>query len=317
MLISPYVLVLLLLFFWDTPSNQSNMEWGFFAHKKINELAIYTLPEDLIGFYKIHQNDIVKRAVNPDQRRYVIDEEGPRHYIDLDKFTKTPLPLSWNKAIEVYSLDSLEAYGVLPWNIMLYYRRLIRAMSHKDIESVVRLSADLGHYVADAHVPLHTTSNYNGQLTGQTGIHAFWESRLPELFFDQYDLFTGRAVFIADPADTIWDRIFEANDLVDSLLHLDIALTREMGKTRKYGFETKGKKQVKMVTYEFAKAYNKAFPFVELQLRRSIWLIGSLWYSAWVEAGKPTLTGLTYRSHADSTEKIRVKAILHPRPHEH
>ena len=45
-----------------------------------------------------------------------------------------------------------------------------------NLEDVLRTAADLGHYLADAHVPLHTTGNYNGQRTNQTGIHALWET---------------------------------------------------------------------------------------------------------------------------------------------
>ena len=32
-------------------------------------------------------------------------------------------------------------------------------------------SAVVAHYVADAHVPFHAISNYDGQLTKQRGIH--------------------------------------------------------------------------------------------------------------------------------------------------
>ena len=61
------------------------------------------------------------------------------------------------------------------------------AFIEKDSDKILKYSADLGHYIADAYVPLHTTENYNGQLTGQKGIHAFWESRLPELFSEDYN----------------------------------------------------------------------------------------------------------------------------------
>src|SRR3546814_10784540 len=82
--------------------------------------------------------------------------------------------------------------------------RLTDAFLRRDSVRILRYSADLGHYLADAHVPLHTTENYNGQLSDQTGIHAFWESRLPELFATGYDLFTGKAHYIRNIPQETW-----------------------------------------------------------------------------------------------------------------
>ncbi|MGC6428813.1 MAG: hypothetical protein ACON4Y_05945 [Flavobacteriales bacterium] len=62
-------------------------------------------------------------------------------------------------------------------------------MKNNKSEQILFICSDLGHYIADANVPLHTTINYDGQLTGQKGIHAFWESRLPELFSSEYNFF--------------------------------------------------------------------------------------------------------------------------------
>jgi hypothetical protein len=35
---------------------------------------------------------------------------------------------------------------------------------------ILFIAADLGHYIADAHMPLHTSDNHDGQLTDQKGI---------------------------------------------------------------------------------------------------------------------------------------------------
>ncbi len=92
----------------------------------------------------------------------------------------------------------------MPWQIQRTYLSLVKAFEQKDASKILKHSADLGHYVADAHVPLHTTENYNGQLTNQMGIHAFWESRLPELFYSTYDLFVGKATYIENPLKEAW-----------------------------------------------------------------------------------------------------------------
>src|ERR1700753_3788650 len=89
--------------------------------------------------------------------------------------------------------------GTLPWTIASNYYYLVKAFKAHDTTAILNASANLGHYIADAHVPLHLTQNYNGQLTGQTGIHALWESRLPELFSKNYKLSAGKARYIDNP----------------------------------------------------------------------------------------------------------------------
>jgi|TARA_B110000483_G_scaffold129466_1_gene155184 hypothetical protein len=96
------------------------------------------------------------------------------------------MPKKWSDAVEKFSEDTLLAYGIVPWYIQTVYNRLVKAFEQKDINYILKNSADLGHYVSDAHVRLYTNKNYNGQLTNQKGIHAFWESRLPELFSDDF-----------------------------------------------------------------------------------------------------------------------------------
>lgn len=102
----------------------------------------------------------------------------------------------------------------------------MEAFKSKDNKRIIQLSADLGHYVADAHVPLHTTSNYNGQYTNQIGIHALWETRIPEMYMTDYDLFIGSAQYISDPVNFAWKIVRESNALVDSVLLIEKALNK-------------------------------------------------------------------------------------------
>src|SRR3989338_5200966 len=81
-------------------------------------------------------------------------------------------------------MDKLTDSGWVPWNTQEVYQNLVSAMRRKDYPDILRLSGDLSHYVADLHVPLHTTVNYDGQLTTDTGVHARFESRLVDLFPD-------------------------------------------------------------------------------------------------------------------------------------
>lgn len=286
--------------------------WGFFSHRQINRLAVFTLPPDMIGFYKKNIQYLTEAAVNPDRRRYAVVDEAPRHYIDLDHFGDSALykmPRFWKEAVEKYSEDTLKAYGILPWHVTVMYYRLRDAFMTKDPTRILSLSADLGHYIADAHVPLHTTENYNGQLTGQHGIHAFWESRLPELFSSRYDFFVGKAEYVKNPQLTIWKAIESSNQHLDSVLMLEKSLTEKFGE-KKYSFETKGKQTVKVYSTEFSAAYHMALKgMVEQRMRGAIKMIGDFWYTAWVDAGQPDLKSLINYTPTEEELAVRKKEL--------
>lgn len=287
----------------------SGFHWGFFAHKHINRLAVFILPPEMISFYKENIDYITEAAVNPDKRRMAMADEGPRHYIDADHYGDsvwTALPKYWKAAVGKYSEDTLTAHGILPWHVQTMCHRLRDAFLMKDPSRILRISAELGHYVADAHVPLHTTQNYNGQFTGQEGIHGFWESRLPELFAGQYNFFVGKADYIPDVQGQVWKAIATANHQVDSVLTLEKRLTAKM-EDRKYAFEERGKQLIRVYTREFSEAYHDLLTsMVERQMRASIKMTGDLWYTAWIDAGQPDLKALVgYKPTEEELRKRR------------
>ncbi|MEN0004255.1 MAG: zinc dependent phospholipase C family protein [Bacteroidota bacterium] len=364
------LLLLFLLTAFTTPP------WGFWGHRRINRLAVFTVPPPLIAFYKGHIEYITTHAVDPDKRRYATKHEGVRHYMDLDHWGQAPfeaMPRRWSAALvrwthykqitqegdtiwwqpkgmqqdssaftfeaagqswqmdskayqnffkaevlpqyyeeewrveeaafstlfdttfsgsEIIAVDSLSMHGVLPFNLVRVQRQLTAAFRQKDIARILRLSADIGHYIGDAHVPLHTTKNYNGQLTNQVGIHAFWESRLPELFADtQYDFFVGKAQYIDDPSAFYWQIVLDSHALVDSVLRIDKVLNRTFSESEQYCFEERNGLNVRTQCSAYAAAYHEALDgMVERRMRSAIRAIGSAWYTAWVDGGQPVLS---------------------------
>ena len=280
--------------------------WGFFAHQRINRLAVFTLPAPLVGFYKRNIGYITEAAVNPDKRRYAVPEEGARHFLDVDYYGDSALaqlPRDWPSAVALLTEDTLQAHGVLPWHIFRMYLRLRDAFMARDPALVLRLSADLGHYIADAHVPLHTTQNYNGQLTGQEGIHGFWESRLPEIFSAEYDFFVGRAEYIDNPRTAAWEIVASSHALVHRVLAEEKKLA-ERYQEKKYTFETRGKATVKVYALEYSRDYHKTLDgMVEQQMRASIKMTGNFWFTAWVDAGQPDMD--RFINYNPSEEELR------------
>ena len=286
--------------------------WGFFGHECINRLAVFTLPPEMIGFYKNNLDYIIKASVNPDRRRYAVKEEAPRHYIDLEDYgdsSEISLPKYWGEAVRIVGDDTLQAHGIVPWHIVSMFYRLKESFLLNSPDRILRYSAELGHYIADANVPLHTTRNHNGQLTGQLGIHAFWESRLPELFSERYNFFVGKASYVDDPQQAAWDAVRHAHAMLDSVLEQEKLLTAEYS-SEKYNYETKGKQTVRVYSVSFSRRYHDGLAnMVERQMRASIKMTGDLWYSAWIDAGQPDLNRLINYRPTEEELKLREEEI--------
>ena len=344
--------------------------WGFYAHREINRLATYTLPAELARFYKRNLAYVSAHAVDPDKRRYAAPLEGPRHYIDLERFgdgtvkalprdfwafhdrftvlhchtgvrdsvevryseeaglvwvgpeaaevgryeyadwydsvvvrrayqreepsLDSDLPQAWGlptcRRLTVF--DTAMQHGVLPYHLAEMQRRLTYAFRRGDEARILRLSAELGHYVGDATVPLHTTVNYNGQLTGQRGIHAFWESRIPELFAaDEFDVLVGAARYLPDPTQEFRRLIAESHALVDSVLLIEADLRRKVPEELQDCYEERLGQVTRVPCRGFARAYYERLDgMVEARFRRAVRTLGSCWYTAWVDAGQPALS---------------------------
>ncbi|MBL7813282.1 MAG: S1/P1 Nuclease [Bacteroidetes bacterium] len=292
---------------------QTAYSWGFLGHRTINRQAVYALPPDMFGFYKKHMEWLSTHSVDADNRRYLVADEGCRHFLDCDRYEKAApldtIPHNWFKAVEQYTEDSLKAHGIVPWHCisMLYW--LKKAFEEKNLQKILRHSADIGHYIADAHVPLHTTHNYNGQFTGQEGIHALWESRIPQLFSDSFDLLTGTASYLTDPQSAIWDATGESFGYVDSVLRLEKE-TEKRHAADKYSFETRGTVTARVYSAAFCTDYHQSMQhMVEKRMRSAIRMVASFWLTAWVMAGQPDLNSITETTQtADPMDEKAEKA---------
>lgn len=288
-------------------------KWGFFGHKRINRIATFTLPPEMFGFYREHIEFLTEHAVDPDKRRYAVDGEAQRHYIDIDHYVaegQDPfdvVPQKWNDAVTKFTEDTLQAYGIVPWHISVMKYKLQKAFEEKNVDLILKYSADIGHYIGDAHVPLHTTENYNGQLTNQKGIHGLWESRLVEINSENYDYFVGKAEYVENLRSYIWKAVKASHYAVDSVLSIELEVTEDLGNDKKYSYERRGNTTITVYSYEFSQEYHRRMNgMVERRLKAAIGAVGSIWYTAWVDAGQPDLTDLQHSPpSADLLEELQ------------
>jgi hypothetical protein len=277
-------------------------------HEKINYHAVFLLPPQMMILFKPNIGFLSEHAVDPDKRRYMVASEGAHHYLDIDHYGKYPfpgLPRDYKMAIRKFSADSLQAYGIVPWWIQIMAGRLTRAFREKDKQAILKNAAELGHYIADAHVPLHVCSNHNGQLTRQQGIHAFWESRVPELFAESdWDFFIGKAVYIPDLSAFIWARILESAAAADTVLRCEKEISEQFRPDQKYAFEDRRGRIIKQYSTAYSILYeNRLNHMIERRMRQSIFAVASCWYTAWVNAGQPPLDRLEHDSLSLAEQK--------------
>lgn len=282
--------------------------WGFYGHRKINHHAVFLLPPEMMVLYKPQIDFLSEHSVDPDKRRYAIPEEGPRHYIDIDHYGTYPyeaLPRKWEDAVAKYSEDTLNRYGIVPWWLQTMLGRLTAAFREKNQAKILKYSAEIGHYIADSHVPLHASSNHNGQYTDQKGIHGFWESRIPELLAEkEWDFFIGKAEYIKNPAEFIWTRVLESAAAADTVLKFEKELTNQFPGDQKYSFEDRNGITIRQYSTAFTKAYDRMMKgMVERRMRQSIYAVASFWYTAWVNAGQPDLKSLSNKEFSSEDMK--------------
>lgn len=209
--------------------------WGYEAHKIIMDRAIALLPPELRPFYEQHRATLVERSIDPDTWQIAGFDaaESPRHFLDLDwdgygKYPFAGLPRDYTAAVAKFGKERIEANGTLPWRVEEIYGSLKRAFESYERRGpfgrfdILFFSAWLTHYVSDAHVPFHAVSNYDGQLTGQHGIHARFEAYLVERYRDQWRIAPKPMAPIRNPRDFIFDVILQGTQLVAPILKSDL-----------------------------------------------------------------------------------------------
>lgn len=278
------------------------LAWGSWGHKHISRAAVFALPEPMRTFYYNHIDYITERAVDPDLRRPLLGDknEPPRHFIDIEDFGQIAIdsiPRTTKEAYEKYDSAFLTKTGILPWVIQDLMDRLTDAFKKKNKSDILFLSSELSHYIADAHVPLHTSSNYNGQKTGQKGVHSLWESTLPPMFGDNYDFKTEAPQYIENITDFTWKMIAQSHSLVQPLLAAEMRVRESFDSTNMYKKDAAGQYILfygnRVYSDAYAAAFNKELgDMIQHQLRLSVYDIDCYWYTAWVNGGKPDLSKL-------------------------
>ena len=256
--------------------------WGEKGHQVISKNAVLLLPKEMASF-KAWKEYMVEHASDADIRRKTDKTEAPRHYIDIDfykEFLNGKMIENEDELISKYGDSTVTANGILPWTTQETLNSLTVALKEKNRDKALIYAADLGHYVADGHQPMHTTVNYNGQLTDQKGVHFRYEVTMVDMHIDTLEdvVDSSNINYIKNPLSFIFNYISNANSVNDVLLDADKLAHQETGSTESDDYYRIMWFRTKYVT--------------EMQFKTAEEDLSSLLYTAWVNAGKPTFSDI-------------------------
>jgi hypothetical protein len=251
--------------------------WGDKGHRVVSSLAIRSLPAGPRAWFAGREAEVGDHASDPDHWKSV-KKEGPRHFLDMEPYGDPDhLPRTLDEA-QARIGGGYYRLGVVPWIIQERWRELVEAFREGDPAKVAFAVAILGHYLADAHVPLHTTVNHDGQRTDQRGVHSRWETGLVGRYVGAEDLSVPPAQPDAALLQRPWEWLAAAHRLVPQLLADD----READRTSPLNGRGKTRTSAYWLIFRA-----KQGPIVQQQLQLAGQHLGDAILNAWIAAGQP------------------------------
>ena len=247
-----------------------------------------------VSFLSAHASDADGRKGGDNQKPYIV-REGPRHFIDIDAypgFASKSVPTNFSTVIAQYDSASVFNIGTNPWAAVWTLDSLTAQLHRSDWQDVWQTAADLGHYVGDAHQPLHATKDYDGRssISGSSGIHSRYETGMISAYQTAITIKPDSVHFVANPIDFMFGIIYQSNSYVDSIYVADI-----------YARQVSGG-QFSQMYYDTL--WSRCKGFTQQQFQRATINYADLLYTAWINAGSPDLTNIQQFSSSELPEKV-------------
>lgn len=259
------------------------VSWGNQGHKIISAYAFLSFNEEMSQFNEWKQF-LVDHSSDADYRRDDIPAEGPKHYIDIDNYpefvSNGKIAQDWQQLVMDHDYSFVMDNGTLPWATIATYDSLVVCFERRDWERAKIFAADLGHYVADGHMPMHITINYDGKLTGNSGIHSLYETSMIGAYSGSLQYPGDTLEIVENVSDYVFSYIYQNYPYVDSVLLADTYARTVSPVTTTAAYK--------------AALWSKTGTFTIRLFSEASHKIAVLFYTAWVKAGRPLITGGTY-----------------------
>lgn len=255
------------------------ISWGSSGHYKINQASGLSFNQEMAQFEN-WISILASHASDADDRKSWDPTEGPKHYIDIDNYnefvSQGSIPMTWDSVIAAHGSSFVYDNGILPWATLITYDSLVSCFERHDWDNAVLFASDLGHYVADGHMPMHITRNYNGQYTGNSGIHSRYESTMINAYISQFD-YPGSEITEVDQVDQyVFAYLYSSYVYVDSILAADDYAKSVAGNTSSTLYRQTLWEQTQSFTIPLFSNASHA--------------LAELIYTAWIQAGSPAIS---------------------------
>jgi hypothetical protein len=253
------------------------MSWGTNGDKLIVNKAVDVLPDEIRSYFESNRGYLMQHVNDPYEaarKNPALAREGYIRFEHYGTFPFSALPRVYKAALEKYSKRSLDTYGLLPWSVGLYSEKLTEAMRAKNWDETRDDAATLAYYVAEAHDPFNTTTNYDGHLSGQPGVDDRFEVSLIDRYSQFFYVRPNQAVYIHDATDHAFEMCLDAHSLLENILLTDRRARQGLSDyTDEY----------------YDRFYSQAGAVLVRQISDASTDVASYWMTAWINAGRPQL----------------------------
>jgi hypothetical protein len=256
---------------------QESRAWGRSGQRLIVNKAVDTLPAEIRPFFETNRPVLFQHVTDPLDFLAKTPAERHNHFIALDKYGRFPfeaLPRQYKAALAKFGKPKLDANGLLPWQIGVYSEKLTEAFKAGKWDEARLDASILAHYVAEAHDPFNTTDNFDGHISGQTGINERFGTTLIDRYSSFFPMRPNDAVFISDPTDYAFEACLRSHSWLETILLAD---RNARSGANSYNDEY------------FDRFYNQAAAILIRQLSDAATDVGSFWLTSWNNAGRPAL----------------------------
>jgi len=254
--------------------------WAAVGHHYIAQNYSKHLPAYIDGL-RAYDSVVDAHVTDADSRKGSTPGESEKHFIDIDwypEFLAGTLPRDRAALEAMYGAATVYSHGVLPWAIDAVMATLTTQFRAQQWSAASLTIADLCHYVGDANQPLHCTKNFDGQLTDNNGIHTRYESSMLSTYVAQLSTPAMTVTYYPSALDAAFDVITASWAEASPILAADnVAKAAAGGSTNS-------------ATY-YASLWNSTHTLTQARLDTASVMTASLVFTAWTDAGRPTVPG--------------------------
>jgi hypothetical protein len=252
--------------------------WGDETHRAVARGAAVILPDEVRPFFLINSDFIARHSTDPDYLPINRTKaQRAEHFLDIDSYGAPPfkdLPHDRAELEKKYGAQVVIERGLLPWTVHREFERLVKAFRDRDWAEARLAAAHLSHYVADTTMPLHATQNYDGQMTGNSGVHRRIELEMVGRYHNVSLVAPSGIAEIGDPVEWTFRELERSLSFCPAFLKADT--------------DARLAAPLDSEAY-YLKLNDGAGAIVDERTRDAANAIAGFWLSAWQKAGRPAL----------------------------